>query len=134
MTDPALLASDLDRDLVAERLRVAAGEGRLTPDELEQRLELAFGARTHHDLASTVVGLPAPRARRTPRGAGRGGELRAYIVVMALLVAIWIVTGLGYFWPIWPMLGWGFALLAGGSGGCRERAVAWGERGVEKPA
>jgi hypothetical protein len=30
---------------------------------------------------------------------------------MALLVAIWALTGMGYFWPVWPALGWGFALL-----------------------
>ena len=30
-----------------------------------------------------------------------------YLAVSALLVAIWALTGAGYFWPIWPMLGWG---------------------------
>jgi hypothetical protein len=40
---------------------------------------------------------------------------------MGLLVLIWAVTSPGgYFWPIWPMMGWGVALLLGRSGGaCR---------------
>jgi uncharacterized membrane protein len=35
-----------------------------------------------------------------------------YIVVNAFLVAIWAVTSGGYFWPIFPILGWGIAVLA----------------------
>ena len=31
---------------------------------------------------------------------------------MALLVVIWALTGAGYFWPIWPMLGWGIGVLS----------------------
>jgi hypothetical protein len=42
----ALRASDADREAVAERLRQAAIEGRLDADELEQRLHVAFRART----------------------------------------------------------------------------------------
>ena len=33
-----------------------------------------------------------------------------YCAVNALLVAIWAASGAGYFWPIWPIAGWGFAL------------------------
>ena len=34
----------------------------------------------------------------------------SYVIVMSALVAIWLVTGVSYFWPIWPMLGWGIGL------------------------
>lgn len=51
-------ASDEDRELVAERLRRAAGDGRLTLDELDARLTEAFGARTYADLAPLVDDLP----------------------------------------------------------------------------
>ena len=34
-----------------------------------------------------------------------------YLVVNALLVVIWAFTGAGYFWPIWPMAGWGIGLV-----------------------
>jgi hypothetical protein len=104
-----LLASDADRERVAERLRGAAGEGRLTPAELEERLEGAFSARTEAELAPLVADLPLPT--RPPRPRDRTHE-RTYVAVMLLLVAIWALTGAGYFWPIWPMLGWGIGLLA----------------------
>jgi hypothetical protein len=31
---------------------------------------------------------------------------------MVLLVLIWAVTGAAYFWPIWPILGWGIGVLS----------------------
>src|SRR5690242_8900146 len=52
-------ASDRDREVTAERLRHAAGEGRLLPEELEQRLHAAFTARTYGELAATVRDLPS---------------------------------------------------------------------------
>ncbi len=33
-----------------------------------------------------------------------------YLIVNALLVVIWAVSGQGDFWPIWPILGWGIGL------------------------
>ena len=35
-----------------------------------------------------------------------------YIAVNALLVAIWALTSAAYFWPIWPILGWGIGVVA----------------------
>lgn len=54
-----LRASHEDRDEVVERLRVAAGDGRLTADELDERLEVALTARTHGELAALLTDLPA---------------------------------------------------------------------------
>jgi hypothetical protein len=54
-----LRASHEDRDSVVEQLRVAAGDGRLTADELDQRLELALTARTYRELAVLTTDLPA---------------------------------------------------------------------------
>ena len=51
-------AADSDREAVAERLREAAGDGRLTIDELEERLEAAYGARTYGQLEALVHDLP----------------------------------------------------------------------------
>lgn len=39
-------------------------------------------------------------------------NLLAYVVVNAGLVAINLVTSPGYFWAIWPMIGWGIGLAA----------------------
>lgn len=40
-------------------------------------------------------------------------HLSAYVVVNGFLVVIWAFTqnNSGYFWPIWPMAGWGIGLL-----------------------
>jgi hypothetical protein len=34
-------------------------------------------------------------------------------LVTAVLIAVWALTGTGYFWPIWPLLGMTIALLVG---------------------
>ena len=117
-----LRASDADRERVAERLRAAAGEGRLTADELEERLERAFAAQTEADLEPLTADLPrAPRPRRRP---GLRPDLGPYVGVSVMLVAIWAMTGMGYFWPIFPILGWGISFVGPGSlrGPCRRRS------------
>ena len=50
--------SDLEREDVAERLREAAGEGRLSYTELEERLETVYGAKTYGDLVQITADLP----------------------------------------------------------------------------
>jgi Domain of unknown function (DUF1707) len=57
-----LRASHGDRDEAVEILREAAGDGRLTAEELDERLEAALTARTIRDLAVLTADLPAPRA------------------------------------------------------------------------
>jgi hypothetical protein len=54
-----LRASHEDRDRVVEVLRAAAGDGRLTAEELDERLEAALTARTYADLAVLTRDLPA---------------------------------------------------------------------------
>lgn len=54
-----LRASHSDRDRVVELLRVAAGDGRLTAEELDDRLEKALTARTDGELAALTRDLPA---------------------------------------------------------------------------
>ncbi len=114
-------ASDADRDRVVEQLRIAAGEGRLEATELEERVGAALAARTAEELEPLTADLPArgptpPSHRPSHHG---GSRLHAYLLVMALLVTIWALTGAGYFWPVWPALGWGIGLM--GPGGCSHR-------------
>jgi hypothetical protein len=59
---PDLRVSDADRERVAERLRHAAGEGRLTIEELDERLEYTYAARVGSDLAVLTADLPEPTA------------------------------------------------------------------------
>ena len=57
--DPAQLRiSDDDRHQVAEVLRQAAGEGRIDLDELDQRLEFTYKAKTYGDLVPITADLP----------------------------------------------------------------------------
>jgi hypothetical protein len=51
-------ASHEDRDRFVEMLRVAAGDGRLTAEELDERLEVALTARTYGELAALTTDLP----------------------------------------------------------------------------
>ena len=64
-----LRASHDDRDRVVELLRVSAGDGRLTAEELDERLELAMTARTYGQLAKLVADLPAAGAAASPAAA-----------------------------------------------------------------
>jgi len=62
---------------------------------------------------------PAPPAPRSDHQAAierirekRGFRVHAtvYVAVNLLLIAVWALTSRGYFWPIWPLLGWGIGL------------------------
>lgn len=53
-------ASDADRDQVAERLREALAEGRLSPVEHEERLDILYRAKTLGELAPITSDLPGP--------------------------------------------------------------------------
>jgi|ERR687892_635285 Flp pilus assembly protein TadB len=93
----SLRASDADRDAVTERLREAAGEGRLEPDELEQRVDGALRARTYGELARLVADLPRSpntpwrpggRTRAVARPALLGAGLLAAVAVALAVVAV----------------------------------------------
>jgi DUF1707 SHOCT-like domain len=87
-----LRASDADREHVAERLRNAAAEGRLLADELEQRLEAAFRARTYGELNAVIADLPRDRdmvgpARRVPARM-RPATVAALVILFPMALAI----------------------------------------------
>jgi hypothetical protein len=77
--DPRMMrVSHADRDRVVEILRVAAGEGRLEAEELEERVEAALTARTFADFEDLVADLPATDPPRPAgSGANRGPDLFA---------------------------------------------------------
>ena len=37
-------------------------------------------------------------------------HVAAYVIVNSMLVVIWALSSGGYFWPIWPIVGWGIGL------------------------
>ena len=77
---PGQRASDADRERVAEILRIAAGDGRLTLDELDERLESALSARTRGELAALTADVHAVagriKSKDVVRIAKRHGDIR----------------------------------------------------------
>jgi hypothetical protein len=106
--------SDAERDAVVEQLRLNMAEGRLDIDEYGDRVASALAARTGAELQTVLADLPhvvpADEAVRKRRASVRA-ILTPYLAVNLMLVLIWAVAGFGYFWPIWPILGWGLAVV-----------------------
>ena len=94
-------------------------------DELAERLDAVFAARTLGDLERPLADLP--RAERDHHHLPVFARAPV-LVLVALLVMTWALTGAGAFWPIWVLLGlWWFGPLRHGQPmGARpaQRAVA----------
>lgn len=131
-----LKPSDADRERVVRDLTRHCGDGRLTLDELEDRVAEAYAASTLAQLQHAARELPSssparitsgPPVRVKPSDAPvraqdddekrRAGEvalrihLIVYLSVIALLTAIWFLTmPFGYYWPIWTAMPWGMAV------------------------
>ncbi|WP_354700128.1 hypothetical protein DSM112329_00391 [Paraconexibacter sp. AEG42_29] len=134
--DGELRASDADRERVAQGMRDHFSTGRLTEEELSARVTGAYDAQTLSDLERLTADLPArsratsedvvparrrQRRQRSPARAEvtRGGHhlrtslklhVTVYVFVNLMLVGVWAASGGGYFWPVWPLLGWGMGL------------------------
>lgn len=135
--DDHLRVGTAERDATAKVLNLAFEAGRLTPEELDQRLEACFTAKTRSDLAGLTADLPeadsppsesprtalearsnqAPRERPVPAHGPHKREATPrelwipWAGVSALVVMIWFITavagGGSYFWPIWVIGPWG---------------------------
>jgi hypothetical protein len=136
MGDQDVRASDAEREQVADALRRAAGDGRLAPDELEERLTTAYGARTRGELGPLTADLPAAPGDRVAGGpptgppagtpsawtAGLGERLGAWLVPNLICVGIWLASGAhGSFWPVWVLLFTTVALVRSVLGGPHRR-------------
>lgn len=94
-------ASDAERERVVSFLRDQTAEGRLTADELDERVGRAYTAMTRGDLRRLVRDLPDPplgrrpaARRRPPRGvvlAGMAG-LAAMRLPWLALILVWTAT------------------------------------------
>jgi len=128
-----LRAADVDREFVAERLRSALNEGRLTLTEYDDRLQETYAARTYGDLKALLTDLPEatppgrsqmmpaashdPLQTDVPHGHARGrkwvaAQWSSWITIACILVVVWALSGAGSFWPAWPLGIWGAILLA----------------------
>ncbi len=110
-----LRASDADRENVAERLRNATAEGRLLAEELEERLEAVFSARTYGELDAVVADLPGTPARRRERSLALAMPRPAVIVALVfllpvvvslLIAAMVVITTLFTAWAVVLAVGW----------------------------
>jgi hypothetical protein len=128
--------SDEQREQVVRDLTRHCGDGRLTLDELEDRIAEAYAAVSSAELDHALrdlprsaspaprpmpvvetVPLPARRHTASPATVKHGAEVAlrihvaVYLSVIAFLTVIWFLTSpFGYFWPIWPAMGWGLAI------------------------
>jgi Domain of unknown function (DUF1707) len=117
---PELRVSDQDRERVARELRDHFAAGRLTEDELSERAQAAYQARTQSELrvlTADLPQLPGTRADERAELARRRGELQrrllqqsgGALLPFAICTVIWLTSGAsGMFWPIWVAL---FALI-----------------------
>jgi hypothetical protein len=111
-----LRASDADRESIAERLRQATVEGRLLAEELEQRLEALFVARTYGELDALIADLPARRVERRRQPAYGHWVVPAVaiaivlpiIVAVVIAAAVFLLTGAFTVWLVWLVAGWWF--------------------------
>ncbi|MBV9944947.1 MAG: DUF1707 domain-containing protein [Solirubrobacterales bacterium] len=114
--DPDLRASDEQRERAAREIREHFAAGRLTDEELGDRLQAAYSARTEHDLSrllSDLPNLPAAPAQQKAEIVARRRQLQRRLLqetgggaaLFLLCTVIWLVSGAhGQFWPIWVAL------------------------------
>jgi hypothetical protein len=116
----------VERETVVALLGDALAGGYLEADEFTERSASAYAARTRGELDVLVADLPPgfvrarareQRRQRAAQGAriGMWAHVASYFAGSLLMIGIWAAVGLGtgswYFWPVWPILGWGLGLL-----------------------
>lgn len=101
---------------MAAEIREHFAQGRLNAEELDERLSLAYAAKTRADLEELrhdLPRLPASPALRRAEVAQRRAELSRHLlqqtggalVPFGVCTAIWLASGAnGGFWPIWVVL------------------------------
>lgn len=118
-----LRASDADRKRVVDELQRHYVDGRLSSEELGERVGQTLGARTFGELALPLVDLPvlpdvAPVDSPVPvdadwqEGHLFGHPLGIILLVMGMLAVLWMFAlpfhHFGGIFPFWPILIWGF--------------------------
>jgi hypothetical protein len=106
MMDDRIRISDADRERVTARLRDHFAEGRLTSEELEERITAALSAKTFGDLRRIMADLPEPAlvpppSTPSPPWVGRPGALawrgpRILPLAIIALVAALVIPGVGW--------------------------------------
>ncbi|MGH2884618.1 MAG: DUF1707 SHOCT-like domain-containing protein, partial [Solirubrobacteraceae bacterium] len=114
---PDLRVSDQQRDRAAQEIREHFAAGRLTDDELSDRIQAVYNARTEGELKALTADLPklpATRAEQKAEIAQRRRDLQRRLLQEAgggsgafvICTVIWLASGAsGFFWPILVALG-----------------------------
>jgi uncharacterized protein DUF1707 len=98
-----LRISDADRHAVIDELRRHTGDGRLTLDEFEERVDEVLRARRQSELDTATRELPSLAPTTSPRRVGfrlpvRPGLIAACLVVLLLMAGHWwVLIPLGFF-------------------------------------
>lgn len=128
MSEDFVRIGDAEREQAAQALAEHYAAGRLTREELDQRTAVALRARNGLDLREVLADLPASHGRapiakrpvgdaavrRKARVMWRSVALAPWAAFAVFFVLIWLFTGAGYFWAVWPIMGWGIAVAIGG--------------------
>src|SRR3954454_10153078 len=89
-----LRAADADRHQIAERLKAALDEGRLSLAEYDDRVREAYAARTYAELLILVQDLPKPGLSAAEVNSRRAAEIKRRARRMpTALVVLWTVWG-----------------------------------------
>jgi len=117
-TDDRIRTSDADRERVTDRLRDHFAEGRLTREELDERVTAALSARTFGELRRVLADLPEPAPVLQPRAAGpalaarrRGPGILPLAALM--LLAVILIPGSGWVFLAFLQMLLVFALVVG---------------------
>ena len=127
-TTGGVRASDAERERIAQQVSDAAGEGRLTLEEAEQRLARIYETTFRRELDQYVADLPDTRRDAIRDPGGRFPvRLRVHaaiaVVVSVVLIVRWATLDVPFFFPAFPI----FFLF--GSLLLHARFVAWSGRG-----
>ncbi|WAL65063.1 DUF1707 domain-containing protein [Amycolatopsis cynarae] len=125
-TEPTgIRASDADRERTAALIQRASAEGRLTLSETEQRLGEVYAAKYLGELAGLVADLPQEQPQRHWFPPPLRLHAAVAVLLSALLIVRWAVSGAPFFWPAMPMFWLGVSLLAHAAIRSRRRAVPY---------
>lgn len=142
----ALRAADRDRDIVAGAVGEAYADGRLTREEMDERLTAVQGARLLGDLLSAVMDLMPTHEVASRSALARAGDdeinrmalaryaerrrhaLASMLVPSLICLTIWVGSmistgGLIFPWPVFVIIG---------SGGYLSRLVLGRESAIEE--
>ena len=120
-SDAAIRVSDAEREAVVTALAEHHAAGRLSLDELEERVGVGYRAVTRADLDAVLADLPRRqqvRSRPVPRAScsGGGASWAPWLTAGIICLVVWMASSMAkgdvvHFWPIWVIGPWGAVMV-----------------------